>query len=202
MIDRQRRRGSAERGDRRQWHEVAIGTGDVEGVQRLGVLPELRCHFHHDAILIETRVHRRDLALTERVVQRLINRASADTQPRGRVPVDDDAGLQSAVLLVAVDVGDDRLALQACQQAGCPAVQCIEVVSLQRVLILSVGTTSADTDVLSGLKDHGGSRIVGKLRPDARDHLIGRDLTLRERLQCNEQARLVAGRAAAREGDY
>ena len=79
----------------------------VDQVERLGVLPELRRDFHHDVVLVQRRVHRRHLPLPERVVERVVDSLLRESEPRSGVAIDDDVGLQAAVLLIAADVGEN-----------------------------------------------------------------------------------------------
>ena len=74
VIDGERRSGSAECGDSAESGTSAAGCArDVDRVERLGLLPVLGRDLHHDAVLIQAGIDRRDLALAERVVQRLVD---------------------------------------------------------------------------------------------------------------------------------
>ena len=85
------------------------------------VLPELRVHFHHHVILIQRRVHRRDLALAEGVVERIVDRLRRDPESRRGGAIDDQRGLQPVILLVAVDVDAVRAACcSLCEHARRP----------------------------------------------------------------------------------
>src|SRR5713101_4295132 len=52
---------------------IAGVRGDVDVLERIGRLPELGRDLHHDVILIELSVHGGDLALAERVVERVVD---------------------------------------------------------------------------------------------------------------------------------
>jgi hypothetical protein len=97
MVDCQRRWCARKPGDGRERHELTRTAGDVDRVQCVRMLPVLRRHFHDDAVLIHAGVHRRDLPLAERVVERLVDGAGRDAEPRRGVAIDDHAGLQAAV---------------------------------------------------------------------------------------------------------
>ena len=58
---------------------------------------ELRVDLQHDLILVAGPVDRRDLALCKRIVQRVVDIADLDPQPRRRDPVDGHASLESAL---------------------------------------------------------------------------------------------------------
>ena len=120
MVDGERRGGSTEVRDRRERHERARGAGDVNRVERVRVLPVLRRHLHHHAVLIQPGVQRRDLPLPERVIERLVDRGGADTQPCGRIAVDLDERIGPAVLLVGVDVRNRAASCAAARRAAAP----------------------------------------------------------------------------------
>ena len=77
---------------------------DIDVLQRLRALPELRRHLHHDMILVEIVVDRRDLALAEGVVERVVDLRRGDAEPRRRGAVDREFDLQPLVLAVGIDV--------------------------------------------------------------------------------------------------
>jgi hypothetical protein len=52
------------------------------------------------------------LALAERIVQGVVDLADRQSQPCNSVPIDDEVGFQPLVQLIAVDVGEIRIALQ------------------------------------------------------------------------------------------
>ena len=137
---------------------------DIDRVQRVRLLPVLWRDLHDDAVLVESGIDRRHLTLTERVVQRLIDGVGADAEPGGRVPIDSDAHVESAVLLIAVDVGDQRLLSQSSREPRAPRVQRRHVVTLKRVLVLGVGLSAAHPDVLCRLQVDACTRIVRERR--------------------------------------
>src|SRR5437667_213458 len=78
----------------------------------------------------------RPLPLAEGVVQRVVDHQGRDAQPGGHGAVDRQRGLQSAVLLVGVDVDQAGHLPQFLQHLGSPLIQIFQVVSLQGELIL------------------------------------------------------------------
>ena len=56
-------------------------------------------------ILVQRRIHGRDLALAEGVVERVVDQLRRDAETRRRAAVDITIGLQPVVLLIAVDIG-------------------------------------------------------------------------------------------------
>src|SRR5207302_288411 len=100
----------------------------------------------------------------------------------------------------AVRVGSYRLnELRQRAEAFCdprsPRVELPDVVPLERVLVLRVPHAAARADVLHCLEEGGGPRHAGHTSAQSRDHLVGADLPLRERLQHDEHARGVGGGA-------
>ena len=102
MVDDQgrRRRREAREGGKRD--VLSGGRLGVEGPQNLRVLPILRRHFHDDVILVQGRVHGRNLALAEGVVERIVDILRRQAQARGGVPVDGELRRLAVILLVGV----------------------------------------------------------------------------------------------------
>ena len=94
-------------GERRERHERAVARrGRARTSRPSRVLPELRVHLHDHVVLVERGVHRRDLALAEGVVERVVDGLRRDAEARGRRAVDRQRGLEALDLLIAVDVGE------------------------------------------------------------------------------------------------
>ena len=100
VVHRQRRRGRLEMRDGAQRHLLASGGLHVDRLQVVGILLEARQHLQHDVVLVQGAEDRRDLALAEGAVERLVDGLRQHTQARGAVAVDDEGGLQATVLLV------------------------------------------------------------------------------------------------------
>ena len=131
---------------------------DIDVVQGRGILPELRRDFHHHVVLIQRRVHGGDLRLSKCVVKSVVNHLRRDAQARRRVAVVNQRGLQAAVLLIGIHVGEDAQFAHLGEQARAPVHQIINVVALNRVLILRVALPAADAQVLTGLQEDGRAR--------------------------------------------
>ena len=56
----------------------------------------LRLRFHHYVVLVVALIERGDLALTEGIIQRVIDCSGRDAEPRGGVAVNDDVSLEAA----------------------------------------------------------------------------------------------------------
>src|SRR6266478_4431389 len=80
------------------------GGFDINILQRIWVLLKLRADLEHHVILIQLGEDSRNLALSERVVQNVINGLRQDTEPRSRVAVYYQICFQAIVLLVARDI--------------------------------------------------------------------------------------------------
>ena len=72
-----------------------------------------------------------------------------------------------------------------------PGHEIFQIVALQCVLILSVAGTAAYLYVLHGLQEERRSRDLGQAWPQTVDHLIGSDLSLRERLERDIEVRRI-----------
>ena len=96
---------------------------DVDILERVGTLLELRSDLHHHVILVESLVHRGDLPLAKGVVERVVDGLRSDAQAAGRVAVDHQAGLQAVVLQIAVHILKLRDRLQFLLHHGRPGEQ-------------------------------------------------------------------------------
>src|SRR5215470_9686019 len=200
MVYRERRvRGSVPRECGQRYLRATRGLAHIDLVERFRRLPILWSGFHHHVVLVERRVDRRDLALAERVVQRGVNELRAYAEARGGVPVDHERGLQPLVLHVGVDVGELWQVVERCANARLPGTELGEIVCLQRVLIRCVALPAADADVLHGVQEQIGPRLLGELDAQTGDDLVGALFALRKRLERDEHrtgvALLAAGEA-------
>ena len=75
---------------------IRAGGRDVEIAERAGVLPVLRSDLHDDMVLILRAVDDGDLALAERVVQRVVDGVQRQAKPLRGIAVDDDVGLETS----------------------------------------------------------------------------------------------------------
>jgi hypothetical protein len=129
-------------------------------------------------ILVQLRVDVRDLTLAEGIVERLVDHARAHAKPRGGGAIDRHRDFEAAVLLVAAHVAQLRHLAHRPHEPRRPRVQLLQVVALQRELVLRVGDPPAQADVLDRLQIERGPRDLRQLWPQARDHLVGRDAAL------------------------
>ena len=84
------------------------------------------------------------------------------------------------------------------QQLRRPVVEVVEVVGLQRELILRVARAAADADVLRRPEEQSvAPGTLAELAAQPRDDCVGVDLALGERLQRDEHAGPCSRRAAA-----
>ena len=72
---------------------------------------KLRIDLEHDVVLVERGEDRRDDALAEGVVERVVDRRRQDAEARRGIAIDRDVEQRSGILLVAGDVGDAAGAL-------------------------------------------------------------------------------------------
>ena len=179
-----------------QRHGLARGRPHVDVRECVGALPVAGLELHHDVVLVQRRVDGRHLALAERVVERLVDRARADAEPRGGRAVDDHGHLEPAILLVAADVAQLGHFPHGAHQAGGPRVQLVQVVALHGELVLRVADASAEAHILDSLEVERGPRHLRELRPESRDDFVRGDLSLLARFQRDEATAGVRGRAA------
>ena len=196
----------ADRGGRRAWavlghggdrHHAAAGRVDIEIGQPHRALAVPRRGLHHDVILVERAVHGGDLPLAEGIVERAVDERGRDAEPCGGVAIILQRVLQPVVLLVGVDVGEDRLLAQLVQELRRPGGHVVEVVALQRVLIERGGRAAAGLEILRGGKIEVHPRHLRGQGPQPRDHVVDRRAQL-EVLEGDEQ---MGGARAGETGD-
>ena len=88
MVRRQGRVHSRLAVQRSQGNLRFIRPADEDVPQGFGIEREVLFDLHHDMVLIERFINRRDLPLTEGVVQRVIDRGQRDSQSRGSGAID------------------------------------------------------------------------------------------------------------------
>ena len=142
MIHRQRSIRRLVVRERSQWNGRSGGRPQIDILQGLGSLLELRRNLHDHVILIERPVHRRNLPLPKGVVERVVQGLRSNSQTAGRVAIDDQLRLQSLILLVRILVAQFRQRPQLLQQPRRPVVQVIQVRALQRVLVLRIAKSA------------------------------------------------------------
>ena len=118
MIDQQRARSP-----RRPWRSPRAAPGRRRPTARRWRRASRRTvcgrvRLQDDAILVRLSEDGGDDALTERIVQRVVDGADADAEARGAVAVDGDVGGKSVVFLIADDVGEFGLRRSAATSFG------------------------------------------------------------------------------------
>ncbi len=104
MIDQQMRRALFDAGDATQRYRSAIDTGHMDALDCIRPKRGIRPCLQHHPVLVGLGEDGGDLALPERVVQRIGHRIHADAQPRRCDPVNHHMRLQAAILQIAGDV--------------------------------------------------------------------------------------------------
>ena len=126
---------------------------DVELVQLVGIDLELRLRLKNHMVLVQLRVHRVDLPLTEGIVECIVDRRGSDTQARGRGAIDHQRDGQAAHLLVGGNIFELRQLLQTRNKTIRPIVQFVLIGIFKRVLILCTADAVIDRDVLHRLHE-------------------------------------------------
>ena len=146
---------------------------DVDVVQRFRPVLELRVDLQDDVVLVQGRVHGRDDALAEGVVERVVDGGGQDAVARGDIALDRDVEQGPGIELVGGDVGDAGDRLDLVEEQRRPVVELAGIGVVQRVLILGlVETRAADRDVLRGLHVERDALDLGEVGPQPRDHLV------------------------------
>src|SRR5207237_6522199 len=120
--------------------------------------------------------------------ERLVDHPRADAEPCGRRAVDDDWHLEASILLIAADVAQLGHFTHGADQARRPGVQRLQVVALQRELILGVAGSSIEAHVLDGLEIECGPRHLRALWPETRDDVVRDDVAAHARINSVDYA--------------
>ena len=78
----------------------------VDLAQEQRILPEFGRHLHDHVILIQRRIHGRDLAFAEGIVKGVVNQLRRNAEARRGGPIILHEGLEAVVLLIGVHVRD------------------------------------------------------------------------------------------------
>ena len=116
-----------------------------------GSCQKLWLDFHDDVVLIELLVHGGDLALAERIIERVVDRRRADAQARRCVAVDDQRASRPRScwsLLRSVNSGSVR---NRAEDLRPPFIELSHVVALQGELVLRVAPAPAHAQILADL---------------------------------------------------
>src|SRR5215470_7532920 len=81
-----------ERTKRNLW---PVGRMNIDALEGVGILLELRVHFQDNVVLIQLRVNRGDLALSEGVVESVVDVGGKNSQTRSRIAVDHNVEQQT-----------------------------------------------------------------------------------------------------------
>ncbi len=136
---------------------------DGELVEQGGTGTELRRHFEHYAVLVELGEDGGDLALTERVVQRVVDGLNRHAEPARLLAIDGQFERVTLVGQIVVDVGQFR---QIAQRLGHPlgvGRQFVRIHIRHRVLVFGGGDACVQRHVLHGLqvqRDAGDARRI------------------------------------------
>src|SRR5262249_8781104 len=139
---------------------------------------EARIHLHDHVVLVEARVYRRYLSLSERVVKGVVDRLLTYAHTRGCYAIGLKRNLESAVLLITIHIHQNGQGLEFAKQPWRPFRQVADFVGLQRVLILRCCRTPADANVLYRLQKQRRSGDGCEFTAQSRDDMIRIDLAL------------------------
>ncbi len=148
-------------------------------------------------VLVQVIVDRRDLALSEGIVERVVDLAGGDTKTRCRLPVDLEFDVEAGFLPVGIHVFELGHVLQRCRDLGHPSFQILQAIGLNRVLILRVPLACPDAQILHRGQEQARTRDARELVAQSRDDAVGGDLAFRQRLQVDEDKSAVGLAATA-----
>ncbi len=153
MLDFERRRLLLDLGDRRHRHlAVHRGRGrQVDRAQRTQRLLHHRVGFEDHPVLVRLGEDRRDDALAERVVERIVDGRRGDAKARGGRAVDVDIGGKAVVGKGAGDILDLRDLVEALQQLWHPGREFRRVRVFEHELVLRAADRCVDRQILHRL---------------------------------------------------
>ena len=131
---------------------------DVDVIERVGTELVLRIDLHDHEVLVEAGVHGGDLALSEGVVEHLVDGGCGDAEAGGGIAINDKRFGESLILLVGGDVAKFGHGARAGFEARSPGVQLIDIGIGEGVLILSGAAAAADLDILLRLQEESAPR--------------------------------------------
>jgi hypothetical protein len=201
VTDRERRGGLRHPAHGPQRHGAAVGTREIDVVEPRRRLSDLRDHLEHDAVLVQLREHGRDLALSEGVVERVVDHLRGDAEARRRRAVDRQRRLQSALLLVGPDVAQLGPLAQRLDHPRRPASQLGSIGILQAVLELRPAQAILDRQILDGLQVQPDAVHLRQRRLQAPDHRRRRHAALGERRERDLDPPAVQRRVRAVDAD-
>src|SRR5262249_10025254 len=104
--------------------------------------------FKNHSILVSLGVDRRNLALTEGIVKRVIDVLDAHTKPRRRQAVNHNGFLQPALLAIGADIGETGYSAHALQHLLGRYFELGQIRPPQGELILRLARPGAGAEVL------------------------------------------------------
>lgn len=174
----------------------------ISAVEHLRKLPIRGRDLHHHVVLVERIEDRGDGALSVGIVQHGIDLIRGEAVALRGCALNVDVGLQAILLHVGIHVDELGVILaELLEQLRGPCVQARRVVARQGVLVFGGGLPAADAQILHGLQEQPGARYTVQLRPQPRDHLIGRELALRQGLERHVDGGGVEGADAGETDD-
>src|SRR5262249_41737616 len=184
-----------------EWRLSAHGGAQVNVLQILQSILELRFDFQHDPILVRLREYGRDLALAKGVIQHIIDRLYTDAEAGRGIAIDDQARLQAQVLVVASDITQLRQLLQLLHKARRPEAQLFGIGIFETVLKLRTADAILDGQVLHRLHEERNALHIDQGRLQAADDVAGTVMPLLERLQVDLDTPAVEGGIGAVDTD-
>ena len=170
VVDHERGEPAVDGGHGTERHLGVVGAADIDAAKVGRIALILRIDFEHDAILVALGVERRDLALRERVVERIGDVLHAHPEPRGRNSVDRDIDLQAALFAVGRDIDQPGQCLDFRQDAGRPEHQFVVIGIPQRELVGGIALAASDPHILHREEKYPQPRDVGGLLPQPVGH--------------------------------
>ena len=144
---------------------------------------------------------RRDDALAERIVKRVVDSRRRDAETRRGGAVDPNIGRKAVLGVVAGDVLELRQLLQALEQFRNPGRELVGIGVLEYKLILGAADRRVDGQILDRLHIERDAGDVLRFPLQPPDHVAGRNTALLARLQINQKPAGIEGCVGAVDPD-
>src|SRR2546430_7214681 len=159
---------------------------------------EPRIDLEDHPILITLGVNGRNLPLRESIIERVVDILDLHAEPGSCSPVDDDLGLQTALLTVGRDVDQIRHITNSLEDVWHPALQFVKIGTPQSELVLRLALAGADPKILSRDHENPNAGQVFESTTQAIDDADRSDLAFGKRFQPDVDSPLMSRRIEQR----
>ena len=152
-------------------------------------------------VLVRLGEDRRDDALPERIIERVVDGGGGDPETRGGRAVDQDIGGKPVFRVIARDPLDLRKLLQSLEQFRDPDHEFARVGVLEHEIVLRAADRCVDRQILDRLHVERDAGNVSRISFQAPNYVAGRGSALIGRFEVDQKPTSVEGRVGAIDAD-